>query len=515
MKTLDINQTRPANNPARDGSLAYSSLGVPSPLDLSILVVITAAAGALRFHALAVKSFWFDEGVSVGIARLDWYNFVRILWRREANMSLYYLLLRAWLHLGSSEAFIRSLSVLFGVAAVPALYLLGRRLFGSRVALAAAALLCVNSYHLHYSQEARSYALTVFLCILSSLYSLKLLEVPSRENRIAYILLSALAVYAHFFSGLMLLAHWLSLRFLDPNHTPKEIRKVWAPIAVAVSPAIAFVATTGAGPLSWISRPGLRDLWQLALYLTGNAGPLLVFLYAGACFAAIVADAGWRSKQSSCDAWRIRFLLLWIFLPVLLVLAVSMARPLFLPRYFIFSLPALLLLAAGGLGRTRSRWLFAAILLVFLGISLRGTTAYYQERSTSPNENWRAATQYLLNNSRSSDALVFHIAMGRLPYEYYRTLPSSPAEGPVVVYPYHGPRITFLDFVEKPDYTQLELAIPQHQRVWFVISSASTPLGLDRTASTLSALISAAHPTVERRDFGGIQLVLYSKPDSR
>ena len=92
----------------------------------------------------------------------------------------------------------------------PAIYLLGRHLLNSRVALTAAALLCVNSYHIHYSQEARSYSLTMFLCILSSLYFIKLLAEPSHRNRAAYILLSALAVYAHFFSGLMLLAHWLA-----------------------------------------------------------------------------------------------------------------------------------------------------------------------------------------------------------------------------------------------------------------------------------------------------------------
>src|SRR5258707_15319835 len=106
-----------------------------------------------------------DEGCSIAIYRLEWYNFFRILWRRESNMSFYYLLLRAWLHLGHSEFFVRSLSVVFGVAAVPALYLLGRRLFNSRIALSSAAFLCVNSYHVHYSQEARSYSLTILLCI--------------------------------------------------------------------------------------------------------------------------------------------------------------------------------------------------------------------------------------------------------------------------------------------------------------------------------------------------------------
>jgi uncharacterized membrane protein len=504
---LDLNQTKLGYSPARDRSPLDSGHGsLPPLLHLSILAVVTAAGAVLRFHALAIKTFWFDEALSVGIARLDWYNFVRILWRREANMSLYYLLLRAWLHFGSSEAFIQSLSVLFGVAAIPALYLLGRRLFGSPVGLIAAALLCVNSYHLHYCQEARSYSLTMFLCILSSLYFLKLLDVPSRANRDVYVLLSALAFYAHFFSALMLLAHRLSLHFLDSDGVPKQTRRVWVPIAVAVSPGVAFIATTGVGPVSWIPRPGLYDLWQLTLHLTGDGGPLLVFLYAGACLGAVAGNVDWGKKQVSREAWLCRFLLLWMFLPVLLVFAVSMVRPLFVARYFIFSLPALLLLASAGLARIRSRWLFATILLVFLGISLRGTAAYYHELSTSPPEGWRAASQYLLRNTRPGDALVFHIAMGRLPYEYYRSLQSPSAAGPDVLYPYHGSRITFLDFVEKPDYARLRAAIPQHPRVWFVISSA------DKTASVLSSLISAAEPISERHDFGGIQVVLYSKP---
>jgi mannosyltransferase len=482
--------------------------------DLSILALLTAAAAALRFHALTAKSFWFDEGVSVGIARLDGYNFLRILWRREANMSFYYLLLRVWLHLGHSEFFVRTLSVLFGVAAIPAIYFLGRRLFDSQIALTAAALLCVNAYHVHYSQETRGYSLTVFLCILSSLYFVQFLESPSRGNRVTYILLSVLAVYAHFFSGLVLAAHWLSLRFLDP--APKETKKLWLAIALAVFPAVAFVATTGAGPLSWIQRPGLHDLWQLALYLTGNSGAILVCLYAAACLAAVAGNLDWKKKRVSGNNWRSRCLLLWIFFPALLILTLSIARPVFLPRYFIFSMPALLLLAASGLTRIRSGWIFAAVLLVFLGISLRGTAAYYQERSSSPNQNWRAASQYVLSNSRPGDALIFHIAMGRLPYDYYRSLQTPPAAGPDVLYPHHGAQITFLDFVEKPDYSQLANEIPQHPRVWFVITSASIPTGLDKTAAALSSVIGATEPAPQSiKDFGGIQVVLYSKPDSQ
>ena len=256
-----------------------------------MLALITTLAAVLRFHSLAAKSFWFDEGVSVAIARLDWYNFARILWRREANMSLYYFFLHYWLYFGGSEFFVRALSVLFAIASVPAIYLLGRRLFDSQVGLTAAALLAVNAYHVQYSQDARSYSLMVFLCLLSSLYFLKSLTDPSARNRAAYVVSSALALYAQFFSLLLLIAQWLSLKALDRGQIPRQIRNDWRWIALLVSPVLVFVATTGTGPLRWVQRPGLRDLWIFALDLTGNGAAVAPRVPCGVCGRAASGPA--------------------------------------------------------------------------------------------------------------------------------------------------------------------------------------------------------------------------------
>src|SRR5437879_13664402 len=59
---------------------------------LVLLGIVTAAAAVLRFHAIGWKPIWIDEGVSIEVARLDWYNFLRVLWRHEGNMTLYYVL---------------------------------------------------------------------------------------------------------------------------------------------------------------------------------------------------------------------------------------------------------------------------------------------------------------------------------------------------------------------------------------------------------------------------------------
>src|SRR6266436_3086062 len=133
-----------------------------------LLVLITLVAGFLRLHGIALKSFWLDEGISIEIARLPWRQFFYVLRRREINMALYYLLLHFWLVLGSTEGFIRGLSVLFSVATVPVLYALGARLFGRGVGLLAAWLLAINAYHIRYAQEARSYALVVFMATLGT-----------------------------------------------------------------------------------------------------------------------------------------------------------------------------------------------------------------------------------------------------------------------------------------------------------------------------------------------------------
>ncbi len=471
------------------------------------LLSITACAAALRFHALGAKTFWFDEGVSVGIARLDAYNFLRILWRREANMSLYYILLHAWLWLGNSEAFIRSLSVIFALATIPAIYFLGRRLFDSRTGLVAAVLLSVNAFHLCYSQEARSYSLMVLLCILSSLYFVKTVENQSPPNRRAYVAFSALAVYAHFYSLLLIVAQYLSLRYfaaLQASSGPWK--RTWRTIAIVVSPILLFVATTGAGPLKWIPRPGLKDLWSFAILMTGHDGVLL--LVAIAVLFAVGIYPIIRSTTRE-ELWPSQFLLVWLFFPILVVLVLSFARPLFLPRYFIFCLPALLLPVSSGLRRIRPGWLQIPALLLVVLLSLRGTISYYHQDFDNERDDWRAASTYVLSQAQPGDALLFHVPMGRMPYEYYHSLANAGMASPTVLYPSHGPRITFLDFVEKPDYARISNSLPQYRRVWVVIAHAETPDGFDLKATSLMNLAGEGRRNAQHTIFNGIDLFLY------
>ena len=512
MKTSDngISKQRFTGSDIRHAPKANSS-----PLDFGLLAIIAGAAGALRFYSLAAKPFWFDEGVSVAIARLDCYNFARILWRREANMSLYYLFLRGWLHFGGSEGFVRSLSVLFAIASIPVIYLLGRRLLDSRVGLIASALLALNAYHVQYSQDARSYSLMILLCLLSSFYFLKCLSEPTRRNRASYVVSSVLAIYAQFFSALLVIAQWISLSFLDQKPNSQTRAKTYSDfrwIALLVSPVIVFAAATGIGPLRWVQRPGLKDLWIFALHLTGNGGPWLLLAFAAASLAALLPV--WRTRgtrQVRWEFWRYRFLMCWLLFPPVFTLALSLLKPLFVPRYFIFCLPALLLLVARGVSSLRSHSLTVTALVLVLILSFRGTAAYYNQDLDIQRDDWRSATRYLLEHAQPNDALLFHVPMGRMPYEFYHSLEPASAS-PLVLYPNHGDRITFLDFVEKPNDAELERFLPQHQRAWLVLTYAETRSGVpDSRTIELSQMLGKIYSTVEQQDFQGIEVLLYRK----
>jgi 4-amino-4-deoxy-L-arabinose transferase-like glycosyltransferase len=466
------------------------------------------ASAILRFHALGQKSVWIDEGVSIEMARLDWYNFLRILWRHEANMVLHTLLLRFWLLFGDSEVWLRGLSVVAAVATIPAVFVLGRKLFDGRVGLMASFLLTVNAFHVRYSQEARSYALFAFLCVLSCIHFVKFIEDPSKRNRTWHVLTSVLAVYTHFFAGLLIVAQWLSLKILHREELEPLAKKNWRQIAISISPLLVFVATTGVGILRWIPRPGYLSLVYTSIFLTGGGGIRLVWLYVAACAVALVplVAALLRRRRIHWEMWRYAFLAIWLLFPIAAAFLISQWKPCFLARYFVFTLPALALLTAAGIARLRWRILMAGVLVVFAVWSLPAVNSGYNKDIDVVREDFRSATNYVLANAQGGDAILFYQPIGRLPYEYYRSRISA-ASYPAVVYPAYGEGLTFRDFYAgRPPETFLATVPGQFRRVWVILTHNTIASKPDQTTAFIADKYGLS---VERREFQDIEVRLY------
>jgi len=490
------------------------------------LTLVLGAGTLARFFCLPCKPFWFDECFSVEVAQIDWRNFLHLMWWREANMSLYYLFLRMWIHFGGSTFFIRSLSVVISAATLLSLYWVANLLYDRRVALLAAALLAVNAYSIRYAQEARSYALFVLLATLSTGYFISFLRTPTRRNRAAYIVFSTLCVYAHFYGLLLIVAHWLTLRWCGiPEVAPgvsrdepsRALRRAWGVIGIAVLPLLVFVAKTGAGPIKWITRPGLTDLWHFSSDVTDR----LPLVYAVVCFLAFLPMRNpLLTRAANWEAWRVRFLLVWLFFPILLTVVLSFARPVFLPRYMIFCIPALLILAAAGLPGVRPRWVSGVTVAVLLLLSARFVPFVYGHDFDMERDGSGAATNFILDHSQPGDGIIFHIAETRIPYEFFRSLragtnTASPQFegkiGPAILFPNHGPGLGYRDFTGKPTEELVRDEAGEHARIWLMLMNHGPAEKPDPTTIMLSRTIPESLPRVQRWEFPKVEVRLYSR----
>jgi mannosyltransferase len=466
---------------------------------LAVIGGITVLGAVLRLLYLGKKSFWLDEIVSVSIARLDPAGFRNVVMSWELNEGLYYTLLRGWMHLGQGEFAIRLLSVMPAVAAIPFVYLLGRRLFSESTGLIAALLLAVNVFDVRYAQEARGYSLFAFLVVLACWFFVRGMDAPRKKGNWAGLVIAlVLGMYAHFFAGLMLPVFWLAA-LLRKRGFPWRSFLVSSGIIVCLAvPALLFVATKNRGQVGWVKPTTWRDLYDLATLLSGRGGLVLLLLCATLLLLAL---AKMMRRAGTPEVWGSAFVWMWLVLPVAMTVAVSLLKPMFVSRYLIFCLPAFVLLVAVGLSVIRPRWLMAALLLGMVALSLRGVGAYYRTGFDPPEQDWRGAVHYLLAQAQPGDAVLFYHPLGRLAYEYYRQRwPQYPA--PIVVFPQRADARLLKG--TQPDFALLPQLPEHHPRLWLVQN-----WGPDVFTRRMDAAFGGHYVKASERDFSVIRIKLY------
>ncbi len=367
---------------------------------------------------LGSNSLWLDEGATVALARTSWQHFGWVWWYGEANLqTVYFLLMRGWIHLGQSEAWLRLPSALFGIASIPWIFVVARKFMGDAPALASAALLAFSPSHVAYSQEARSYTLTIFLVLLSIYYFVRAVELGRRKDWVLWTLVSILAFYSHDFAALVLVAQACSLFFKAKPAPWRPVVIGGAVILLTALPGLTYVFRASPENLHfiWMPRPNARELWHLAMFFGGGGAKVIVALTLWT--AGLLAVSRSRRQVSTDDEfWRAMLVLLWAILPIAITALVSLLHPMFLPRYMIFSLPATIMLAALGMNAL-DRWHAGLVLVIGLcAMSIPTILGEYNK----PREDWRAANNAILSSASPGDAVVFFPFYTRVMLDYYR-----------------------------------------------------------------------------------------------
>ncbi len=497
------------STPPVHGRNGASSVGATTDLQLALAVVVGILA---RFVGLGRESIWLDEATSLIIARMSPSSVVA--WAAaDIHPPLYYLVLHLWLCWGESEFAVRALSALLGVVTVIVVYALASELFDRRVGLLSAFLFSLAPLHVWYSQEARMYVMVTMLSLLSSYLLVKALRRPGRGLMwVAYVVVSVLALYTHYFALFALLVCNLFALYAMWRHGSGVWRRwLGAQLAVALLflpwlPILYRQVTTGGG--GWVERAigrptlqSLLDTWlKFSVGLDSGLYPVVLrrIAYVLLLVSLLVAvlrvswpRPGEHSGSLAGDREGLLFCLMGAALPVLIIWLLSQVKPMYSIRYLLIFVPLYWILVAYGIGGLPNRGLRAAVTALLLMTLVVGN---YMAWRVEQNPDWRGAASHVLQRARSGDVVLFSPRWNVKPFEYYnRAQVDINMDLPIPVTPQAAQAVV-------DDIAQ------RYQRVWLVWQRGhySDPSGIPKR------ILERRYKVVQEAMFRGVdQVILY------
>jgi uncharacterized membrane protein len=403
------------------------------------------------------ESVWYDEvwyaASRAGSSLSDlWSDFLM-----QPPAPLYGVVMYVWVRVfGDGEIAVRVPSLIFGIASIGLTYRIAGRYGSPRVALLAAAFLCVSPVHVWYSQEATPYAMTLVFLLASVLAWFRVREDPRRPARYAaYGGALLVTVFTHYFTVLFLLPLTLLSLGLDASSRRRVVAvhaSVVACLAVALGIKVHFgLLRTGQGFL----RPFTPFEWWMLLFhwfLQGNAlwtvspyraSPAYLlaeplFLACQACFAVLFLRGIVSSRAQPRRA--VELVVLTSAVPIaMLLLTHAGYRQLYIERYLVVLLPFFAIVLARGaasFGDGRAALACAAAMGVIAAASY-GAWLHKSETWTvyKQNPDWRAAARYLGDAAASRDAVIVTTGL-QAELDYY--LPRQPNASALRVVRYDG-----------------------------------------------------------------------------
>jgi len=394
------------------------------------LVLILALGACTSFYHLGTHSFWFDEITGARVAELR--EVADIL---EGEMDSHppamalaeYGFRRAF---GLSEWSLRAPAALASVLALVFIFAFAKALGDARVGCVAAGLAAVSPSFVFFAHDARPYALAMLFGAAASVCLL----FAFRNRRLylwfpLYAVFSALALYTHYFTVLLLAAQGLVgvlawVPALRPPAAKSARRYAVLFILLVVSLSIAVAAAWPVFAKALYDRdrfPGAEMAITPAMLWGAFAGAGWDRAAANVFFL-LASLAGltflWRRRGGFAGTAGLALMVLPVFLPVIVI---RLTTQYWNPRFSYFAFPAVMAVAAYGfvaiggavaraVGARRDVATAALALVLAAGVARAAVAdvVALRVRYTTPVQDFRSAVA-LVNRNRNwqTKALVW------------------------------------------------------------------------------------------------------------
>lgn len=336
----------------------------------------------------------------------------------------------------------RMITVLAGTGVVWATYELARRLFDFRIAATSAMLMAMSPFSVEYSQVARAYALSGLLAFLSIYFFISNWHMSAgRWARRMYFITTLAAIGTHYVTAVVVIAQnlYVAILFLLHRVARPELRRwvlVQALLALLCLP-LAWIAlpklpmsAAGTGQ-TWLAAPSIQGIARtLILWGTGDPsyGPsrfTLERLASLVVLLSLLVPGGltaWRRWNIGLfhreEVRRIVSVAFSFFVPLLLLLGISLFRRVFNDKYFLFLIPLFLILLAWSAFRMRPSALGSGLFMALIGLTSLSLVIYH----TAPaGEQWREAVAYIEEDRQATDPVAAVPGYYMRPLAYYLT----------------------------------------------------------------------------------------------
>lgn len=319
------------------------------------LALVLTVGAAARFIFIAKADIWHDEGYTMMITG---FSPIEIIERtaRDVHPPLYYLATHFWqLLFGTSELAARSFSAACGLITIVLAYLLMRKLFTEGTARLAALFVALGPFAVRYSDEARMYGMAAMLTVAATYIIVRIAtsKYASYKTWLLYAIIIAAGLYTHYYTLFIIPAHIVYLAWVRGGILPVLRDKKWwfgnllaAILFVPWLPS-AFAQMTRVGAGFWIppvtAETVPNTFMQFLAFIpswaySGWIAGILITLFVITVIRTFIASKRCRAG--------IVLLASWLVLPLTIVILVSIARPVYYDRYFIYCAIAMYLLVA-------------------------------------------------------------------------------------------------------------------------------------------------------------------------
>lgn len=505
------------------------------------VVTTTVLAAVLRLTRLGYLGLRIDEGFTLLYTRQSWPAVLGLHGYYDAHPPLYFALAKL-AHVVVSEAIAaRAVAAVAGIATVPTVFDLGRRVLDTRAGLAAALLVAVSPVHLDASRDGRMYAPATLAVVAAADALIAYRETASPHAAVAFGLAIAAAVYidysaAYALAPLGLILGWNVWRrgrraawLIASTGAAMLVYAPWLPQIVKTVHGVNQIARR-----SEMLGAGWSDVWNAVPYLVGLEGR---------------PSAPGMSWPSPWDRWPdVQVLFLLLLVPVGIAGAVTLRRnrlgltvvaalalgvpitaalvsvvtPGFAVRTLVPASVGWSLLAGAALGRVRvpaspPRWLSAAShtsWCYLLVISIATLPPVY---SRAGRVRWDDASVDLARFDTDNAPIVTYSIAGmdtdlidlyagdRLTKPRYVTVVDGVEEYPVGAQRWlnRGPSLRDVD---NGKLAALLPATPANAEVWFLTHRST---GAPRVRRALASL---GYRLLLRRGYTGMEMELYARP---